>query len=182
LSGSYGYTAVMLSKLLQASSSVWSVGPAIAETIFDGGAREATLKQANATYDQSVATYRQTVLTAFQQVEDNLSSLRILAEQAKVEDATVADARKAEQLTLNQYKEGIVPYNNVLTAQTATLGNEQAALAVQDSRLDASVGLIQALGGDWDVTKLRQDEDKAIQDGGPAAECPAWLDIFCFLN
>jgi NodT family efflux transporter outer membrane factor (OMF) lipoprotein len=182
LSGSYGYTAVTLSKLLQASSNIWSVGPALAETIFDGGAREAALKQARATYDQTVAIYRNGVLTAFQQVEDNLSSLRILAEQAKAQDATVADARKATELTINQYKEGIVPYNNVLTAQTVALGNEQTALAVQSSRLDASVGLIQALGGGWDISQMLKDQEKAMNDGGPAANCPAWLDILCFLR
>ena len=87
LTGSVGYSGVVLSKLLQASNSLWSVGPALAETIFDAGAREAQIEQAEAGYDESVATYRQTVLTAFQQVEDNLSALRILGEQAKAEDA-----------------------------------------------------------------------------------------------
>ena len=109
---------------------------------------------ARAAYDQAVANYRQTVLTAFQQVEDNLSSLRILAQQAKELDAAVAHAREAEALVLNQYKEGIVPFNNVLTAQTTRLNSEQTALTVQGSRLTASVGLIQAVGGGWDASQL----------------------------
>jgi NodT family efflux transporter outer membrane factor (OMF) lipoprotein len=157
LSGTAGYSAVMLSKLLQASNSLWSVGPALAETIFDAGAREAKIEQSRAAYDQSVATYRQTVLTAFQQVEDNLSALRILSEQSKMEDAAVADARKSAQLTLNQYKEGIVPYSSVLTAQTTALSNEQTALTVRQSSFDASIALIQALGGGWDMSQLPKE-------------------------
>ena len=149
LSASYGASALALSKILQASSSLWSVGPSLAETIFDGGAREAAIEQADATYDQKVAAYRQTVLTAFQQVEDNLSALHLLANQAKVETFVVADARKAELLTLAQYEAGTVPYSSVLSAQTTRLNTEQTALSVQDSRLDASVALIQALGGGW---------------------------------
>jgi NodT family efflux transporter outer membrane factor (OMF) lipoprotein len=154
LTGTFGYTGTVISKLLQASNSLWSVGPALAETIFDAGAREAQVEQARASYDASVAFYRQTVLTAFQQVEDNLAALRILAEQAKAEDMAVADARKSVQLTLNQYKEGIVPYSSVLTAQTTALGNEQTALSVHQASFNASVALIQALGGGWDVSQL----------------------------
>ncbi len=149
LSASYGYSSVVLGKLLQASTNLWSFGPSLAETIFDAGAREAAVEQAKASYDESVATYRQTVLTAFQQVEDNLSAGRILADQTKASDAAVADARRSEQLTLNQYKEGIIPYNTVLTAQTTTLSSEQSALTVRLNRLNTTVALIQALGGGW---------------------------------
>lgn len=158
LAGSLGYVSTTLGTLVKASTSLWSFGPTIAETIFDAGAREAAVEKADATYDESVANYRQTVLTAFQQVEDNLSALRVLAEEAKAEDAAVADARKSEQLTVNQYKEGIVPFNNVLTAETTRLSNEQTALTVQKSRLEASVALIQALGGGWDVSQLSQNQ------------------------
>jgi NodT family efflux transporter outer membrane factor (OMF) lipoprotein len=156
LSGSYGYMSMILGKLVQASTSLWSFGPSIAETIFDAGAREDAVEQARATFDQSVAAYRQAALTGFQQVEDNLATLRVLADEAKAENAAVADARKSEQLALNQYKEGVVPYNNVLIAETTRLSNEQTALNVQKSRLEASVALIQALGGGWDVAQLRQ--------------------------
>lgn len=150
LSGAYGYSSITLGKLLQASSNLWSFGPTLAETIFDAGARAAAVEEARATFDESVANYRQTVLTAFQQVEDNLASMRILAEQAKMENAALADARHAETLTLNQYKAGIVPYNTVLTAQIATLNNQQNAMTVNYSRITASVALIEALGGGWD--------------------------------
>lgn len=149
LSGSYGYANSTLAKLVQASTNVWSFGPTLAETIFDVGARESAVEQARATYDESVANYRQTVLAAFQQVEDNLAALRILSEQAKVESAAVADARHSEALTLNQYRQGVVPYSSVLTAQTTRLSNEQAALTVDLNRLTATVSLIQALGGGW---------------------------------
>jgi NodT family efflux transporter outer membrane factor (OMF) lipoprotein len=150
LSTSAGTTAAAIGKILQASSGVWSVGPSLAETIFDAGLRQSRIEEAEATYDESVANYRQTVLTAFQQVEDNLASLRVLEEEANVESAAVSDARHAEMLTLNQYKEGIIPYNTVLTAQTVTLSNEQQELTVLGNRLASSVALIQALGGGWD--------------------------------
>ena len=156
LSASAGFVSTALNKLVQASTSLWTFGPTIAETLIDFGAREAAVERAGAVYEQSVANYRQTVLTAFQQVEDNLSALRILGQQAKAVDAAVTDGRKAEQLTLNQYKAGIVPFNNVLTAETVRLNNEQNALTVHKNRLDASVALIQALGGGWEAAQLKQ--------------------------
>ena len=132
----------------------------MAETIFDAGAREAQVEAARAAYDQTVAQYRQTVLTGFQQVEDELAALRILQDQAKVETQVVADAHKAEQLVLNQYKAGTVPYSSVLTAETTRLGNEQTALSVRQNRFIASVALIKALGGGWDVSQLPTGDGK----------------------
>ena len=158
LSATTEFTSSMLSKLLQASSNTWSFGPMIAETVFDAGARSAVVSQSRANYDETVATYRQTVLTSFQQVEDQLAALRILARQAELENAVVASAHKAEQLVLNQYKSGIVPYSSVLTAQTTTLNNEQTALAVRQSQFLASVALIEALGGSWDISQLEISE------------------------
>jgi NodT family efflux transporter outer membrane factor (OMF) lipoprotein len=155
ISGSFQSIASQIGQLLKASNMVWSVGPALAETVIDFGARDAQVDQARAAYDQTVANYRQTVLTAFQNVEDNLAGERILAQQADIEDKTVADARASERLTLNQYKAGIIPYNTVLVAQSTTLSNEQTALNVTLSRLTTSVGLIQSLGGGWDVAKLQ---------------------------
>jgi NodT family efflux transporter outer membrane factor (OMF) lipoprotein len=157
LSASFGYASTVLSKLISTSASVWSFGPTVAETIFDAGAREAQVENARALYDESVANYRQTTLTAFQQVEDDLASLHILGDQAKVSDSAVVDARKSEKLTLNQYKEGIVPFNNVLTAETTRLADEQTALSVQKTRLESSIALIQALGGGWDTSQLHTD-------------------------
>ncbi len=159
LSSSAGYAGEALSKLLQTSNSFWAVGPALAEAIFDGGAREARAKQASADYDRSVANYRQTVLAAFQQVEDGLASMRILAEERATQEAAVAHARAVEKLALSQYKRGVAPYADVLTAQSAELTNEQALLMTRQSRMDASVALIQALGGGWSGDEFSSGHD-----------------------
>jgi NodT family efflux transporter outer membrane factor (OMF) lipoprotein len=157
LTASYGYSGLTLGKLLQASNSLWSVGGQLAETVFDAGLRGAQVDQARAIYDQSVATYRQTVLTGFQQVEDELASLRILEQQAPVQAGAVEDAREAERIFLNQYKAGTVAFTTVIIAQTARLADEQTALTIQQNRLNASVTLIQALGGGWDTSQLPID-------------------------
>jgi len=154
ISGSYGYNSVQLGKLISSPMSLWSLGPALAETLFDGGLREAQVEAAHAGYDQTVATYRQAVLTGFQQVEDQLAALHFLGEQATVENQVVSDARKAEELVLNQYKAGTVPYSSVITAETTRLGNEQTELTVRQNRFVASVALIEAIGGGWDVSQL----------------------------
>jgi len=154
LSGSDDYTGSSMSHLIRASNRVWSIGPALAETLFDGGLRHAQVAQARAAYEGTVDTYRQTVLAGFQQVEDDLVTLRVLEQQAGIEDAAVAAAREAEKLTLNQYKAGTVPYSSVITAQTARLSAEQTALAVLSSRLQASVALIEAVGGGWSDAQL----------------------------
>jgi NodT family efflux transporter outer membrane factor (OMF) lipoprotein len=149
LSATGSSDADRLSRLLKTSTTVWSVGPALAETIFDGGLRRAEVAQAKAAYQSSAATYRQTVLASFQQVEDQIVTLRVLEEQAVIEQKTVKAAREAEALTLNQYKAGTVPYSSVITAQTTRLSAEQTELQVLSSRLQASVALIEALGGGW---------------------------------
>jgi NodT family efflux transporter outer membrane factor (OMF) lipoprotein len=154
LSGSDQYTGRTWSKLFDVPNRIWSLGPSLADTLIDGGLRRARVAQARAAYDASVDTYRQTVLTGFQQVEDNVVTLRVLEQQAVIEDAAVAAAREAEKLTLNQYKAGTVPYSSVITAQTTRLSAEETALAVLSSRLQASVGLIEALGGGWDASQL----------------------------
>jgi NodT family efflux transporter outer membrane factor (OMF) lipoprotein len=146
-------TSDMLKQLAKSSTTLWSVGPALAQTIFDGGLRRAQVAQAKAAYQSSVATYRQTVLAGFEQVEDEIITLRVLEEQAVIEDRTVKAAREAETLTLNQYKAGTVPYSSVITAQTTRLSAEQTELQVLSSRLQASVSLIEALGGGWDQSK-----------------------------
>ena len=156
LSGSYGFAATAISTLLKASNAVWSFGPQIAETIFNGGARIAQVGQARANYDQAVANYRQIVLTAFQQVEDQTAALRILEQEASVQNQTVKDARQAEQIALNQYKAGIADYTTVVTAQTTRLNAETTALNVLGQRLTASVNLVVALGGGWDQSQLPQ--------------------------
>lgn len=154
LSGSDDYSAHAWSHLFSLPNRVWSLGPQLAETLIDGGLRRAQVAQARAAYDISVDNYRQTVLTGFQQVEDQIVTLRVLEQQAVIEDAAIAAAREAEKLTLNQYKAGTVPYSSVISAQTARLSAEQTALAVLSSRLQSSVALIEAIGGGWDASQM----------------------------
>jgi NodT family efflux transporter outer membrane factor (OMF) lipoprotein len=154
LSALGGFIGNPLSQLFTVANRVWSLGASASETLFSGGARTAAVAAARATYDQAVATYRQTVLTAFQQVEDALSDLRILEQQAAAEAIAVASARQAVQATLNGYLAGTVAYTSVITEQTSLLSDQQAALAIQQSRLVASVALVEALGGGWSTTAL----------------------------
>jgi NodT family efflux transporter outer membrane factor (OMF) lipoprotein len=154
LSADYGFEALALGPLFEASNKVWSFGTDLAETAFDGGARAATVAEARATYDADVAGYRQTVLTAFQQVEDQLVALRVLAQQRQAADSAVAAANEAERTILNQYRAGTVAYTNVIVAQATALGDAETALNVREDELTASVALIEALGGGWDATQL----------------------------
>lgn len=149
LTGNGGYSSPSLANWISAPNRFWSLGPSLAETIFDFGKRGAVTDQAVAVYDQSVATYRQTVLQAFQEVEDNLAALRILETEATVQEEAVKAARESVALTLNQYKAGTVSYLNVVSVQTALLSNERTAMTLTGRRLTASVGLIKALGGGW---------------------------------
>jgi outer membrane protein TolC len=137
-----------------ASNALWSLGTDAAATLFAGGSRRAAASAARSGYEQSVAIYRQTVLTAFQQVEDALSNLRILAQQAIAEQAAVKDASQAVQIALNEYQAGTQAYTTVVTAQVTLLTDQQAALAVQQGRLLASIALIQGLGGGWQRVDL----------------------------
>jgi len=155
LSASAGLEASHLSKWLAWPSRFWSVGAAIAETIFEGGLRKAQTEQARAAYDATVASYRQTVLSAFQDVEDNLAALRILEEEARVQDDAVKASQQSLMVTLNQYKSGIVSYLNVLVAQTAELSNQETAINILGRRMTSEVLLIKALGGGWDASSLR---------------------------
>jgi NodT family efflux transporter outer membrane factor (OMF) lipoprotein len=154
LSGSDQYTNSTLSNLISLPNRAWSFGPSLAETLFDAGSRRAQVAQARAAYEASVADYRQTVLSGFEQVEDQIATLRILEQQAVVEEAAVKAAKEAETLTLNQYKAGTVPYSSVITAQTTRFTAEETALTVLSSRLQASVALVEALGGGWNSNQL----------------------------
>jgi NodT family efflux transporter outer membrane factor (OMF) lipoprotein len=137
-------------------SRFWSVGPELAQTLFDFGRRRAQVEITEAAYDAQVANYRQTALTAFQEVEDNLSTLRILEQEtAKQHEATLA-AENSLQLSLNRYKGGLVTYLEVITAQSIALTNERTEADILRRRMDSSVALIKALGGGWDVSKLPQ--------------------------
>jgi outer membrane protein TolC len=140
--------------LFEASAGVWAVGPQLVATLFEGGLRSAQVKAAKEGYDENVADYRQTVFTSFQQVEDQLVALRVLAQQAEAQDAAVKAAEEAEQLTLNEYKAGTVDYTTVVTAQATALSDRQQYLTIEESRFTASVSLIQALGGGWSEASL----------------------------
>jgi len=154
LSASTGLDAIKLSELFSGPSFFWSVGPAIAQTIFDAGKIHGQVQEAQANYDATVANYRQVVLTAFQQVEDDLSGLQILKDEAAAEDQAVASARQSLDISTNEYKAGTVDYLNVITAQAIALNNEIAAVNIHTRRMTTSVLLVEALGGGWDVSKL----------------------------
>jgi NodT family efflux transporter outer membrane factor (OMF) lipoprotein len=149
LSALGGFSADPIAGLFSASNALWSLGADASATLFEGGARSAAVRAARFGYDQSVASYRQSVLSAFQQVEDALSNLRILADQAAVEDQAVRDAQAAVTIALNEYQAGTQAYTTVVTAQATLLGDEQTALSVRQNRLTASIALVQALGGGW---------------------------------
>jgi len=150
LSGSLGYLSAELATLFTAPSFFWALGPmALATTLFDGGARKAQSEQAMAAYDGTVAFYRQTVLTGFQEVEDNLAALRILDEEAQMQEQAVNSSHESVTLTTNQYRAGIVSYLNVVTTQIIALTNERAAISISGQRLNAAVLLVKALGGGW---------------------------------
>lgn len=147
LGGSAGFQHSNLIDLVSLPYHFWSVGPALAGTLFDGGLRKGQKAEAVATFEQSVAQYRQTVLDAFQEVEDQLATLRVLAEEAGLQDTAARSAAEAQGLAENQYKAGTVSYLNVVTAQTSALNAARSALDIQGRRLAASVALYQALGG-----------------------------------
>ena len=137
-------------------SFLWAVGSSVAQTIFDGGRRRATSEAALANYDATVASYRQATLDAFQQVEDNLAALRILEQETQQQARAVVSAQESLQLFTNRYKGGVDTYLQVITAQTAALANERNQVDIQRRRMDASVLLVKALGGGWNVADLPQ--------------------------
>jgi NodT family efflux transporter outer membrane factor (OMF) lipoprotein len=154
LSASGGFLGSTLSGLFSIPNRFWSRGGALTETLFDGGKRRAASEQAIASYDATVADYRGSVLTAFQQVEDNLATLRILAEEGEQQARAVAAADHLLALATNRYRAGITTYLEVVTAQTAALTNQRTAVELQTRRMTASVSLLQALGGGWRESDL----------------------------
>lgn len=156
LSASDGLRNARFADLLSAPSRFWSIGAALAQILFDGGSRQAATDQARSAYDEEVALYRQTVLTGFQEVEDNLAALRILEEEAALQDAAVRGARQSVEFALNQYKAGTVSFLDVIALQTIALNNERNAVNLLGRRLTASMLLVKALGGGWDAAALQQ--------------------------
>jgi len=151
LTGSGGVASTSLSTLFNSSSLAWSVGAGLGLTLLDFGAREAGVRIAQAGYDAAVADYRQSVLDAFQEVENNLSTLRWLSEEDQVQRDAVRLARESVALTINQYKAGTVGYLNVVLVQAAQLNEERQAVTLVGRQLAATVALIRALGGSWDA-------------------------------
>ncbi|MDR2018031.1 MAG: efflux transporter outer membrane subunit [Syntrophobacterales bacterium] len=151
LNGAMGYQSNGMSNWLTWPNRYWALGTMVSQALFDGGFRFAQSDKARAAYDQSIAAYRQMVLTAFQEVEDNLASLRMLEEMASVQDDAVKTARKSVEIALNQYKGGTANYLAVVVLQSAALSAERTAATIMNNRMTASVLLIKALGGGWNV-------------------------------
>ncbi len=154
LSASLGGESSAIKNLLEWPSRFWSVGPAISETVYDGGLRRAAVNQYIATYNGNVAAYRQSVLTAFQQVEDSLAAVRILSQQILRQREAVDSSRMFLRLELGRYETGIDPYIDVVTAQNTLLGSQESLTQLQVQQMTASVQLIEALGGGWDQSQL----------------------------
>ena len=152
LGATAGFAGTQGSNWFTWPSGFWAVGPALAETLFDAGRRRATSESARANYDATVATYRQTSLTAFQEVEDNVAALRILENEAQQQRHAVESSQDSLQLFTNRYKGGVDTYLQVITAQTIELANERNDIDILRRRLDASVLLVKALGGGWNVS------------------------------
>jgi NodT family efflux transporter outer membrane factor (OMF) lipoprotein len=161
LSASAGLESTFFAPWLTAPSLFWSLGSQLAGTLFDGGRRDATLRGANAQYDSAVASYRQTVLTAFQQVDDNLTALDTLASESSSQRRATTAAQLSLKLTTNRYQAGAVSYLDVVTAQTIALQNERNEEQIAARRLDASVHLLQALGGGWNRAELASESAHA---------------------
>ncbi len=154
LSASAGLLSTNLANLFTYASRSWSAGPGVSQTLFDFGRRGAQLEGTRAAYDATVAAYRQTVLSAFQEVEDDLSTLRYLAEEAVQQQEAVVAAQQALALEIDRYRAGTDSYLNVITTQTIALNDQQNAITILQRRMSAAVDLVKALGGGWDASTL----------------------------
>lgn len=161
LSAAGGFASSDFSEWFTWPSRFWSVGPAVSQTLFDGGLRAAASEEARAAFDAGVASYRQTVLNAFREVENALATLQRLALVAEAQARAVQAAEASVRLTTNQYKEGIVSYLNVVTVQALALSDRRAAIDIRSRRLAASAQLVAALGGGWDARQLPPPADFA---------------------
>jgi NodT family efflux transporter outer membrane factor (OMF) lipoprotein len=149
-----GFTGTSITNWFNWPSRMWAVGPQMSQTIFDAGRRRAVSEGATANYDGTVASYRQTTLTAFQEVEDNLAALGILEKEAQQQREATTSAEESLQLFTNRYEGGVDNYLQVITAQTVLLTNQRNDIDIQRRRMDASVLLVKAVGGGWDVSQL----------------------------
>jgi NodT family efflux transporter outer membrane factor (OMF) lipoprotein len=170
LSGGGGVESSTVASLLSLPSRFWSLGPSLIETVVDGGRRRAIADQAIAAHDESVAAYRQSVLTAFQEVEDNLVALRVLADEARQAAGTVDSASRSLDLANQQFAAGVASYLPVITAQTAVLSARLTAVDIQTRQLASSVLLVKALGGGWSTAQL--PEEPELRRSAPKREAP----------
>ncbi|GGJ86089.1 efflux transporter outer membrane subunit [Pseudomonas matsuisoli] len=157
ISANGGYTNSAFNDLFSVPNRFWSLGPSLALTLFDGGARRAESERTEAAYDQTVANYRQAVLTGFREVEDYLVQLQVLDRESRVQQEALESARESLRLIENQYRAGTIDFNDVVNVQATALNNERSALTLLGTQLTASVQLIAALGGGWDSEALLQD-------------------------
>jgi len=154
LSASPGFISNTIQNLITYASRSWSASSSLSQTLFDFGRRGATLASAQASYDATVASYRQTVLAAFQEVEDDLSNLRYLAQEAVENQQAVVAAQEALDLEMARYRAGTDSYLNVITTQIIALNDQQTAITILQERMAAAVDLVKALGGGWDASTL----------------------------
>jgi NodT family efflux transporter outer membrane factor (OMF) lipoprotein len=169
LSASGGLESYSFLHWFSAPSRFWSVGPALSQTLWEGGARRGQNQQVQAQYDAAVANYRQTVLTSFQAVEDQLSSLRILSQEIGEQQTAINSSQRYLDLALIRFKTGVDSYLNVITAQNSLLTNRESQVASELRRMSASVQLVTALGGGWDPNSLPQKNDLAAKQPPPGA-------------
>ncbi len=172
LSASGGLQTTHLTDWFTWPSRFWSVGPQLAETLWDAGARRGLNEQAQAQYEQTVANYRQAVLTAFQGVEDNLSSLRILAQEVVEQHTAINSSTRFLDLSLTRYRGGVDSYLNVITAQNTVLTNRETEVQVELRQMTASVSLVMALGGGWDIAQLPKVKDLTVKTPNGSAGAP----------
>ena len=154
LSGSGGLESSSISKLFSTPALFWSLGASAAQTIFDAGLRNATVRQYTAQYNADTAVYKQAVLTAFQQVEDYTSTLRVTSAQITQQEVAVKSAQRYVDIATSRYETGLDPYLNVISAQTTLLSDQQEAVTLRISEMTAAVELVQALGGGWNANQL----------------------------
>ena len=159
LSVTAGFESGDISKWFTWPSRFWSLGPAFAQPLFEGGRLHAQLHLQEDTYDATVASYRQTVLTAFQQVEDNMAALRVLENEAQAEATAVKAAQESLDISTAQYKAGTADYLQVITSQSVLLADQSTAVNILTRRLTSSVLLIEALGGGWDTSQVPSYHD-----------------------
>lgn len=154
LNAAGGVGSSAIGSLLSLSNRFWTIGPTLAQIVFDAGRRSAAIAQAEAQYDAAAAQYRESVLVAFEDVEDNLAALRILADESRQYDVAIESGQRTVELSNNRYRGGVASYLEVIVAQAALLTNQRTAVNVQTRRIAAAVLLVKALGGGWNVSQL----------------------------